>query len=115
MSGNPETPLEAQDRTEFSNRPTKDNQKRYDRANQNRPTYNKQLYEKTGNPLQDRQRQAHNSPRVKPHHTDKNRTTFTKPYVQDKKFVPITDPDGLGSESWLNFKLDIDAVMSCLA
>ncbi|XP_071170155.1 m7GpppN-mRNA hydrolase-like [Mytilus edulis] len=115
MSGNPDTPLEAQDRTEFSNRPTKDNQKRYDRANQNRPTYNKQLYEKTGNPLQDRQRQSHNSPRVKPHHTDKNRTSFTKPYVQDKKFVPITDPDGLGSESWLNFKLDIDAVMSCLA
>jgi hypothetical protein len=52
---------------------------------------------------------------MKTHHTDKNRTNFTKTYSQDKKHIPITDPDGLGSESWLNFKLDIDAVMSCLA
>jgi hypothetical protein len=56
--------------------------KRYDRTNQNRPLYNKQLYEKTGNPLQDR-RQSHNSPRMKTHHTDKNRTNFTKTYSQE--------------------------------
>lgn len=120
LSGNPEISQECQERFEFGNRhdrPNKDRtefSKRYDRTNQNRPPYNKQLYEKTGNPLQDRC-QAHNSPRTKTHHTDKNKTNFTKTYSQDRKHVPITDPDGLGSDSWLNFKLDIDAVMSCLA
>lgn len=120
LSGNPEISQECQERFEFGNRhdrPNKDRtefSKRYDRTNQNRPPYNKQLYEKTGNPLQDR-RQAHNSPRTKTHQTDKNKTNFTKTYSQDRKHVPITDPDGLGSDSWLNFKLDIDAVMSCLA
>lgn len=89
--------------------------KRYERMIQNRQPYNKQLYEKTGNPLQDKQRHSHNSPRTKSNQMEKNRPYFYKPYVQDKKFVPISDTDGLGSETWLNFRLDIDAVMSCLA
>lgn len=113
--GTGENLTESHEYSPRSNKDLPEYGKRYDRMNQNRPPYNKQLYEKTGNPLQDRQRHPHNSPRMKSNQMEKNKSIFYKPYIQDKKFVPITDPDGLGSETWLNFRLDIDAVMSCLA
>lgn len=31
-----------------------------------------------------------------------------------RKYKKITDPDGLGSEAWLNFQLDVNAIMACL-
>lgn len=31
-----------------------------------------------------------------------------------RKYKKITDPDGLGSETWLNFQLDVNAIMACL-
>lgn len=33
---------------------------------------------------------------------------------RQRKYKKITDPDGLGSETWLNFHLDVDAIMACL-
>ncbi|XP_060071150.1 m7GpppN-mRNA hydrolase-like [Ylistrum balloti] len=36
-------------------------------------------------------------------------------FVQKKhKYVKITDPDGLGSETWLNFSFDVSAIMACV-
>lgn len=38
-----------------------------------------------------------------------------KPVPQrPRKYKKITDPDGLGSEAWLNFRLDVNAIMACL-
>eukprot|EP00105_Crassostrea_gigas_P033601 XP_011457038.1 PREDICTED: m7GpppN-mRNA hydrolase [Crassostrea gigas] len=31
-----------------------------------------------------------------------------------RKYKKITDPDGLGSEAWLNFQLNVNAIMACL-
>lgn len=31
-----------------------------------------------------------------------------------RKYKKVTDPDGLGSEAWLNFQLDVNAIMACL-
>ncbi|XP_069138186.1 m7GpppN-mRNA hydrolase-like [Argopecten irradians] len=39
-----------------------------------------------------------------------------KGYFSQKKnkYIKITDPDGLGSESWLNFHFDVPSIMSCI-
>ncbi|XP_021342865.1 m7GpppN-mRNA hydrolase-like isoform X2 [Mizuhopecten yessoensis] len=57
---------------------------------------------------------------TKPQHDRPNTQHMNSPYGKGQfnqkkhKYVKITDPDGLGSEAWLNFHFDISAIMSCI-